>query len=132
MQSQTSNIKVMAGWYFSIKYTLYWWYIIDILWRITRHLFWYLQDGFTVPVVEIIETSKLLPKFPMNCSVQDTSIAHSKVEQCKQSNGFQSVLLQISRPFPGDWGASTPLVMITLLISILLLTSLSIKVNKSL
>lgn len=68
------------------------------------------QDGFTVPVVEKIETSNLLPKFPRSCSLQDNTIAHSK----------------ISSPFPGQWGASTPVVMITLLFAILLLTSLFI------
>lgn len=69
------------------------------------------QDGFTVPVVENIETSNLLPKFPRSCSLQDNTIAHSK----------------ISSPFPGQWGASTtPVVMITLLFAILLLTSLFI------
>jgi hypothetical protein len=61
-------------------------------------------------VVEKIETSNLLPKFPRSCSLQDNTIAHSK----------------ISSPFPGQWGASTPVVMITLLFAILLLTSLFI------
>jgi len=42
--------------------------------------------------------------------LQDNTIAHSK----------------ISSPFPGQWGASTPVVMITLLFAILLLTSLFI------
>lgn len=44
-----------------------------------------------------------------------------------QSGPRQHELLsQISRPFPGERGASTPVVMVTLVIAILLLTSLSL------
>ena len=91
----------------------------------------YFQDGFTVPVVEKIETSNLLPKFPRSCSLQDNTIAHSKVGPVGSVLVIpnQLIELQISSPFPGQWGASTPVVMITLLFAILLLTSLFIMVS---
>ena len=93
---------------------------------------YYFQDGFTVPVVENIETSNLLPKFPRSCSLQDNTIAHSKVGLIVKRRVLipnQLIELQISSPFPGQWGASTPVVMITLLFAILLLTSLFIMVS---
>ena len=83
-------------------------------------------------MVEKIETSNLLPKFPRSCSLQDNTIAHSKVGLALKLRVLipnQSIELQISSPFPGRWGASTPVVMITLLFAILLLTSLFIMVS---
>ena len=63
--------------------------------------------------------------------MQDTTIAHSKVGSISPSSVIpnQLIQLQISSPFPGQWGASTPVVMITLLFAILLLTSLFIMVS---
>ena len=83
-------------------------------------------------MVEKIETSNLLPKFPRSCSLQDNTIAHSKVGLALKLRVLipnQLIELQISSPFPGRWGASTPVVMITLLFAILLLTSLFIMVS---
>ena len=80
LQSQISNIKVLAGGYLVPWSEIY---IILLLYNINTPLrefkISYFQDGFTVPVVEKIETSNLLPKFPRSCSLQDNTIAHSKV-----------------------------------------------------
>ena len=64
--------------------------------------------------------------------MQDNTIAHSKVGLIVKGRVLiphQLIELQISSPFPGQWGASTPVVMITLLFAILLLTSLFIMVS---